>query len=239
MKRHGHGFKFGLFIIAAICAFAGVMTAGGTTAYLTDNESASNIFTVGKVDASLNEPDFPGNDDAAAKDLVPNQEVPKNPSVTNTGDNDMLAFMVVEVPAEFVTLVADDGTKGVQAVTDLFWLKKNEDPAGTHANHFDENWIPLTSKTVVSTTAGTPSRYVFGYGSVLSKGESTTALFDKVQLKNIIENEITPGKTLEINVKAYAIQAANILEDDADLCAELGEMNLEKIYDIYLNQSGS
>ncbi len=217
----------------------GVMTAGGTTAYLTDNESASNLFTVGKVEASLEEPDFPGNGEDGTRDLVPNEEVPKNPMITNTGENEMLAFMAVEVPAAEVTVAEDDGTKGEKEVTDLFWLKKNEDPISLHANHFDENWIPLTGRTTISSEPGVPSRYVFGYKDILEKGETTTPLFEKVQLKNIIENEVTPGAALEIKVDAFAIQASNILENGTDLSGEINETDLEKIYDIFMNQSRS
>ncbi len=230
--------KAGLAAAAVVCIAAGTLCIRTTTAYLTDNESALNLFTVGKVEAALNEPDFPGNDDEAVKNLVPNREVPKNPSVTNTGVNDMIVFMAVQVPTDDITIVDDNGRKGEKGVSDLFWLKLESDDISFHSNHFDENWIPLTERTVISDTAGTPSLYVFGYGSIMPEGGQTTALFDKVQLKNIIENEVSPGTVLEIKVEAYAIQASDILGSDEDLAAGLTEADLDKIYDIYLNQSG-
>lgn len=43
-------------IIGVVCAFALILTTiGGTLAYLTDKDSAENVFTVGKVDISLTE----------------------------------------------------------------------------------------------------------------------------------------------------------------------------------------
>lgn len=61
---------------AAACAMVGAMAIGGTMAYLTDNEGATNTFTVGKVQVDLEEP---GWDPEEGKDIVPNEEVAKNP----------------------------------------------------------------------------------------------------------------------------------------------------------------
>ena len=51
---------------------------------------------------------------------------------------------------------------------------------------------------------------MFGYKDALGSFKATEPLFDKVQLKNIIENEIDPEQLQEINIKAYAIQSENI-----------------------------
>ena len=59
----------------AACVLVGALGIGGTIAYMTDNESVTNTFTVGKIDVDLTEPSYPGNDSPDVKDLVPNQEV--------------------------------------------------------------------------------------------------------------------------------------------------------------------
>ena len=229
-------------LVAAAAAGLMVLSMGayGSIAYLTDNEAATNTFTVGKVQIDLTEPNYPGNDDDEPKDLVPNQEVAKDPMVTNTGVNDAIVFATVTVPVKNVTVVADDGTRGTKSPTELFWFKDADDTAGTHVNHFNTNdWMELAAKETYGTADGSATTYVFVYKTALAADAKTSPLFDKVQLKNIMENEVTAGEDQKVHVRAYAIQAAEILENDIDLTEGLTEGNLNKIYDIFLNQQGT
>lgn len=208
-------------------------------AYLTDNEGATNTFTVGEVKVDLTEPGYPGNDSEEVKNLVPNKEVTKDPKVTNTGTNDAIMFMTVEVPVKNVTVVAADGTKGAQSPTELFWFKKKSDKQGTFANNFNTaDWFQLTEKEAHGAKDGDTTTYVFAYKTAVAKDTPTSTLFDKVQLKNIIENEVATGAAQDIKVKTYAIQASEVLEGDTDLTDTLDTTTLGKIYDIYVNQSG-
>lgn len=217
-------------------------------AYLTDNAGAENVFTVGEVDIELTEPSWPGSNedghpdpDKPVEDLVPNEEVPKDPQIENTGTNDAIVFMTVDVPVHNVTVVKDDGSKGEKKDTEIFWFKRaNDEQGGTTENNFNtDDWTELTDRNTTG-TVGTPTRYVFAYNSALAKGaKALEPLFDKIQLKNIIEGEVTAGEAVKVNVKAYAIQAAEIMEADADLTDTLDEANLTKIYDIYINQNSS
>ena len=91
-------------------------------------------------------------------------------------------------------------------------------------------------------------RYVFGYKQAIqgssehdgteqtAENKVTTPLFDKVQLKNVLENEIDEA-TEKIVVRSYAIQSSKILENDVDLATTLNETNLGKIYDIFIRQN--
>ena len=54
------------------CGLVVSVAAGGTVAYLTDAETATNTFTVGKVKIDLEEPGYPGNDSDEVKNIVPN-----------------------------------------------------------------------------------------------------------------------------------------------------------------------
>ena len=57
-------------------------------------------------------------------------------------------------------------------------------------------------------------------------------------MKNVIENEVTAGEAQNIVVKAYAIQAGEIVESgNTDLAETIEETNMGKIYDIYLKQN--
>ena len=60
------------------CGLVVSVAAGGTVAYLTDAETATNTFTVGKVKIDLEEPGYPGNDSDEVKNIVPNQEIMKD-----------------------------------------------------------------------------------------------------------------------------------------------------------------
>lgn len=233
----------------AACAMVGAMAMGGTMAYLTDIDQETNTFTVGNVEVDLTEPDYPGNESENVENLVPNQEVIKNPQVSNTGVNEALVFMTVTVPVKEVTVTAADGTKGTKGVTDLFWFKDENDTLADAANKWDDGWIHLTEKEYFTDSTGSEAddldaaaggshTYVFAYKSAIANGDATTALFDKVQLKNVIENEVTAGEAQNIVVKAYAIQAGEIVESgNTDLAETIDETNMGKIYDIYLKQN--
>lgn len=221
-------------IIAALACAAIMATAaiGGTMMYLTDNDSATNTVTVGDVKIDLTEPNW-----VDTNDVVPNQELPKDPQVTNTGVNDAIVFMTLQVPVESITLTADDGTKAAKANNELFWFKDTADGASTHANNFDTNWVHLDTRDTGADLTGTTRTYVFAYKTAVAKDATTNPLFDKIQVKNFIENEIAAGKTEQIELKSYAIQASNVLESGVDITGSLTNANLTKIYDIYVRQN--
>jgi len=83
------------------------LTAGGTLAYMTDSESLTNTFTVGDLDITIREPNYPGGE---CTERVPGDSFPKDPTVTAVkGD----AYLRVKV--EFLdgdgssnTLIDDD-----------------------------------------------------------------------------------------------------------------------------------
>lgn len=264
--------KIGVASAAAVMLLAG---ARGTLAYLTDMEETSNDFTVGEVSIETLELDYPGNDSPDVRNLVPNEEVAKNPTVVNTGVNDAVVFMTVDSPMAKITVVGDDGSiVTAKGVSELFWFKDAEDAASVHANSFDEGWQELAgrekyvriaadgSETEVaeSDLAGAydaladgetlVKRYVFGYKTTVQgtdtgdgtaqtdANKATAALFDKVQMKNIIENE-TDGAAEQIVLRTYAIQGSQILENSADLAASLSEENLGKIYDVFVRQNST
>ena len=70
------------------------LAAGGTAAYLTDFETATNSFTVGKVDIDLDEPNWKPEDNT---DLVPTQVIRKDPYVANKGVKEAFVYLEVSV----------------------------------------------------------------------------------------------------------------------------------------------
>ena len=209
------------------CGLVVSVAAGGTVAYLTDAETATNTFTVGKVKIDLEEPGYPGNDSDEVKNIVPNQEIVKDPQIENTGNNDALAFLRVEVPQEMFT-DGDDGT-GAQKKQDLFRLKGVSD-----------QWELLRTETVTGENGKAKTSYVYGYKKTLGKGATTDKLFQKVQMKNAVESDLS-GNVEDIIVTACAIQATDIpnvnLTPGSD--GNLSKDALDQVYTIFLNQSGN
>ncbi len=209
------------------CGLVVSVAAGGTVAYLTDAETATNTFTVGKVKIDLEEPSYPGNDSDEVKNIIPNQEIVKDPQIENTGNNDALVFIRVEIPQETFT-DEDDGT-GEQKKQDLFRLKGVSD-----------QWEPLRTETVAGEDGKAKTSYVYGYKKPLGKGATTDKLFRKVQMKNAVESDLS-GNVEDIVVTACAIQATDI--PDVNLTpgsdGNLSKDVLDQVYTIFLNQSGN
>ena len=209
------------------CGLVVSVAVGSTVAYLTDAETATNTFTVGKVQIDLEEPGYPGNDSDEVKNIIPNQEIVKDPQIENTGSNDALAFLRVEIPQEMFT-DGDDGT-GAQKKQDLFRLKGVSD-----------QWELLRTETVTREDGKEKTSYVYGYKKTLGKGATTDKLFQKVQMKNAVESDLS-GNVEDIVVTACAIQATDI--PDVNLTpgsdGNLSKDVLDQVYTIFLNQSGN
>lgn len=95
-------------IIIMSCVLAAAVTVSMVMAYLMDSENTDNIFTLGNVDIVLTEPDYP--EDTESRVMVPHSIVPKNPKITNVGQNDAFVFMKVTVPIIEAEPVKDDNS---------------------------------------------------------------------------------------------------------------------------------
>ena len=228
---------------AVILSAAALLAVGGIMAYFTDTDMRENVVTVGSVKVQLDE----GDNYVDSQTAVPGTVIEKAPKLTNKGNNNEYVFLKVEVPKENVTLLyekSDDPDnegkiKLEKSRQQIF--KLIADGTGTaavpaaegkdvvfdyHGNtETSDGWVLLTEKCDFTGTA--KDVYVFGYSRMLTPvgdTSSTKTLFDKVQLKSIIDGEI-PGSTAEkITVTGYAIQDRNLdvegLSADTDPTAE-------------------
>jgi predicted ribosomally synthesized peptide with SipW-like signal peptide len=101
---------------------AGVMVTGGIMAYFSDGDTATNSFTIGKVSLDLVEPNW---DETKAEDILPNQEIAKDPQIVNDGVNDEYVFMEVQVPYMTVQLENADGSTSSYVDVELFSYNVN------------------------------------------------------------------------------------------------------------------
>lgn len=268
-----------LILTSAAVLMIVAAAVGGMLAYLTDTDSVTNTFTVGEVNIDLTEP---GYSSQKAQDIVPNQTIKKDPTVTNIGENDAIVFLKVTVPVQNVATAELNGTLTEPKTGDQL-TKKNQElftmigtsgVAGNSQHMFNLagtgiGWIELTGQEQVSADGTTWEifvnysdidkhyyedtvkyrTYVFGYNAKLKPEDDaetadtehkTIPLFDSVTFLNIVEGQIPKGTELKINVEAYAIQA-DCIQPDADGAvidtSILTEENLQKIYEVYVNQN--
>ena len=200
----------------ALAAMLVALAAGGTAAYLTDFETATNSFTVGKVDIELDEPNWKPDDNTK---IVPTQVIKKDPFIKNRGINEAFVYLEVSVPVRNVITAAQDGTRNALAKTELFSYTKNKE------------WTQLERKAI-----GQNMVYTYAYNHILKPGEKTTTLFNTVTFANIIEGQLD-GQQLEIPVRAYAIQAS-YTGGDAENVVEQARSAYQKYVDQNKNQPG-
>ena len=222
--------------VITMCAtgvLLGALAIGGTFAYLTDNETTTNNFTVGHVQIDLIESNKP---DPTAP-IIANEELKKNPLIKNTGANEAIVFMEFDIPMKDVITVEADGTRNPEEYTELFDFSTE---AGTY-DSTGSHWI-LLSEGQDDETNPSKKTYVYGYEQKLDPNESTTALFDKVRFANVIEGQVvTKTKTasfddVSIPVRAYAIQSnyVNNIDTTSDT---LNKATLQAVYTVFANQN--
>ena len=239
--------------LAALFGISGAVYVSGIRAYLADRESSYNIITAGDVKIDLIEPGWPGNSSPDVKNLAPMQKIPKDPSVVNTGTNDAIVFVRLEVPSRPATPVDKNGDRvSVSSNVEVFSLYDtvpgpdrllSEQEVGSDETPYSrDGWI-LLNKTDPGTGL---QEYLYAYDTVLvpetaegqPEGSRTSTLFDLVQFNSVVEGDISGDDRLDIKLTAYAIQADSILDNnDQDLTEHLTPEHLMEIYNVWMNQN--
>lgn len=197
----------GILLAGAI----GIAAIGGVSAYLTDSETVSNTFTVGKVDIDIDEPNWDPEDN---KKIEPGKVISKDPQIKNTGNNDAYVFMKVSIPKAEIESVSGEGAKQEKTMQELFSFTASD------------SWTLLESKA----DDGKQS-YVYAYNQILKPEETTAALFDKLVFVNAVEGQLE-GQTLEVPVYAYAIQTTDTGADSENVVE-----NAKAAYQKYVDQN--
>ena len=193
--------------IAAALVLSGVLVVGGVLAYFTDTDTATNTFTVGRVDIALNEEHWDATA-TAVNQLAPQTQIAKDPTVENTGVNSAYVFLKVEVPYASVKL----GKSTTATPTELFSYTINS-----------TDWEEVTS---LKTTGTDKVTHVYAYKNAsgmktLAAGATTSALFSNVTFADVADPADLSGfvdgsdTKLNIVVTAYGIQSDNIAANTA------------------------
>ena len=197
-----------------IMALAGILclaSVGGVSAYLTDYEKVSNEFTVGKVDIELKEPEWKPEENRM---IEPSKVIYKDPQITNTGTNDAFVYMEVSIPMANVEAAAENGERLGKKVQELFYFEAKD------------SWTQLSVQNAESRRT-----YTYAYKKILKPQETSETLFDTVKFLNLIEGQLD-GQTLEIPVRAYAIQTSYTGGSSDNLPEQI-----KAAYEKYVNQN--
>lgn len=175
-----------LILCAALLVSATVM---GTLAYLTDNDTVENTFTVGKVNIKLDEAPVGENGKKITGDrvkankyqLFPGHEYDKDPTVTVEHDSQDC----------YIYVTVDNGIKDI------------EDQTKTIAAQMAANgWILVKDTTDVYTDG------------VVHHADDTKAVFGSFKIATTVK-DVSAYSNAKITVKAYAVQADGFGTADA------------------------
>lgn len=225
-------------LVLALCMMlVSVMSIFGTIAYLTDDDSAVNTFTVGKVTLSLDEADVNENGTLASNErvkgneyhLIPGHTYIKDPTVT-MGEDSELAYVRMLVTVENIDQLeaalneekyyaaAQDGSK-VFLLQDLC-LDKDGNNTWASDKWIYEGYDEYTE--VVDEEEITNGVYEFRYYKVVNdetapfEGGKLEPLFGTITVpgEDVDNNEIAKLEDVKITVIAHAIQAPGFATDD-------------------------
>ena len=180
------------FAVSALC---GVMAIGSSMAYLTDHDSVTNKFSVGKVDIEGQEPNYTPDPDGKTNNILPTQVIKKDPQIKNVGKNDAYVYIDVSIPIAKVITVDAAGNRlngGVAKDTELFTQ-----------NNVSKKWTLMYNKRV-----GNNMVYTYSYNEILAPGKTTDPVFTTLTAANIVEGQLD-GQDLNVPVHYYAIQELN------------------------------
>lgn len=236
--------KLLLALAALLLLCAGFFVVKGISAYLTDRETVANVFTVGEVTIDALEPNYPGNGTDETEDLVPMEEVKKDPQIKNTGKNRIIVFEQVDIPMANVITADAKGNRLPRANTELFGFRIKElTDENAYNSWHDDKWILLGTQYLTADDNETTSelavkcRRIYGYNTVVEEDETTVPVFDVVRFANVIEGQVD-NSVQTINITSYAIQADNIADVTSPNWTEtMDKAKLTEIFNVYMNQS--
>ena len=198
-----------LTALIMVLALALTTLVGGTLAYFTDTDAATNVFVMGNVEIDLIE------DYDQHSNLQPGLNINKDVWVKNTGSNDAYVRIHLAIPAEL-----DDGNPEFNASRNfLHWNFTNESVADGQWSWIPEyttgvgykgngagNWnFYETDITLVEDNPNTPdvdesvvklyNVYVATYRTALGSGKTTeTTALDKVYVDKSVNAIATKAK---------------------------------------------
>lgn len=185
-------------VIAVSAVLVGSVFIGGTLAYLMkETNREANGFTFGNAGIELKEDKWNKLTDED-RIVYPGKVVTKDPTVTNTGETAVYAYLEVKIPRAKVRTVDSDESITEATVHNLFSYTADSDWLEIE-NTSDDKWNTI----------------IYVYNNVLNPGDETEPLFESVKYLNIVEGELEKDTRLDMPINAYAIQTGYLNEKGA------------------------
>lgn len=151
---------------------------------------------------------------------------------------------------EIYNLLADGGTGGTYKENAISPPENTNWEISYNSGTPDqEGWlfIDKTDKKIYDKVPGFRngyySTYVFGYNAWVEPGDSTVPVFDKLQLRSIVDADIPGGTLTQVQVNAYSIQADALNVQTGDRNGSQGsyytDADVREIYKIIENKKNS
>ena len=184
-----------IILLVALLSMVAILGVGGTLAYFTAGDEATNTFTVGSIAIDLIEPDWDDVGKAEAVDSYPGEPLAKDPQVVNTGKNPCFVRIKVEGLDQFTEKYGDDAMIKLRYIdADSVY---HEGINTTDWEYNEEDGYYYYKKVLATVdTAGD----AWNVGLVAK----TPELFSQIVIPTQLENS---EETKPIVVKAYAVQA--------------------------------
>lgn len=201
--------KRNLAIVICAAVLVCSLVIGGTLAYLSDNDTETNTFTVGDIQIDLTEPEW--DDSVDGKDMYPGTTLLKDPAVTATEGDCYVRLKVQIVDTAAAGAVITD-TDRLGLILDTIVCDVDGTLAeGTGYSKAIIDALPMIDSTFtadeVNSTAGT---YYFNYNTSLAEGGSTPPLFTTIAVPtDYTAQNLTDMGSYAFIITAEAIQAEN------------------------------
>ena len=217
--------------LALVVVLLAAAVVGGTMAYFTDTDSATNVFTVGNVDIVLDEAAVSYEDGKwvsgtervqsnTYEKVYPGAVIPKDPTVHNVGSNSAYVRVNVSVENALMFLPSYSSESTLEDYIDSFNRFVGGIGDGWElTDDFDSNdlWGSLNGNLSVD--------FTFTYTEPLEAGESTTPLFKEINILTEFDNESiriftgNNGEGFKVDLVAEAIQADGFADYTAAFAA--------------------
>ncbi len=197
-------------LMAASYVMVAALAIGGTVAYLTDRDNATNTFTMGDVDIELNEKFEQG------AELLPGVNIEKVPTITNTGKSDAYVWMTFSIPSALDKFVQGTETGSNENV--IHWNQ-----AGSTLEGNDENGAPYVTETRVENAISAGILPVGTTAEQIIADNTTWNVFNSLGVGQNAYQETING--VEYNTYVLLYNAA----------LESGETTLPSIYKVFLD----
>lgn len=201
---------------AAVSILLIIALITGIFAFLSAQDSKTNVFTTGRIDIELKETvqgttyDKSSGDTVDIPEMFPMDEIEKKPWIANTGDNDAYVFMYVAVPIVQGAILEDAAANRLNngnpvLAEEMFTMLNENGEEGVN-----DGWFLLDGPIMGTSEAGVNDSsfynyYVYGYTKALAPNEETPALFNDVRVINYVDDTGIKDK-YKMPIKAYAIQ---------------------------------